>query len=116
MCIRDSDFEFELEKKVTAVISEIGIPAHIKGYNYLRAAIIMAIKNPETTSGGVTKIIYPTIAKMFNTSASRVERAIRHAIESTWNRGNIETVSYTHLDVYKRQAPYISRRAPLREP
>lgn len=86
------DLEFELEKKVTAVISEIGIPAHIKGYNYLRAAIIMAIKNPETTSGGVTKIIYPTIAKMFNTSASRVERAIRHAIESTWNRGNIETL------------------------
>lgn len=85
------DLEFELERRVTAVISEIGIPAHIKGYQYLRNAIIMSIKTPDAINA-VTKIIYPTIAKAYETSPSRVERAIRHAIEVAWSRGNIETL------------------------
>lgn len=85
------DLEFELEKRVTSVISEIGIPAHVKGYSYLRSAIIMAIKSPDSINA-VTKIIYPTIAKLFETTPSRVERAIRHAIEVAWSRGNIDTL------------------------
>ena len=85
------DLEFELEKRVTAVISEIGIPAHVKGYHYLRYAILMSIKSPDSINA-VTKIIYPTIAKEFKTSPSRVERAIRHAIEVAWGRGNIDTL------------------------
>ena len=85
------DLEFELERRVTSVISEIGIPAHIKGYQYLRNAIMMSIKTPDAINA-VTKIIYPTIAKMYETSPSRVERAIRHAIEVAWSRGNIDTL------------------------
>lgn len=85
------ELEFELEKRVTAVISEIGIPAHVKGYHYLRAAILMTIKAPDSINA-VTKVIYPTVAKHFDTSSSRVERAIRHAIEVAWGRGNIDTL------------------------
>ncbi len=73
------------------MISEIGIPAHIKGYQYLRNAIMMSIESPDAINA-VTKIIYPTIAKSYETSPSRVERAIRHAIEVAWSRGNIDTL------------------------
>ncbi|MBO5247728.1 MAG: sporulation transcription factor Spo0A, partial [Clostridia bacterium] len=69
----------DLEKQVTSIILEVGIPAHVKGYQYVRRAILMAITDPEVING-VTKIIYPTIAKEFKTTPSRVERAIRHAI------------------------------------
>lgn len=82
----------DLEKQVTTAILEIGIPAHVKGYHYVRSAIMLAIKSPDAMNA-VTKIIYPTIAKMYQTSASRVERAIRHAIEVAWDRGNIDTLN-----------------------
>ena len=82
----------DIEEQVTAIILEIGIPAHVKGYHYVRAAIILATEEPDTINA-VTKIIYPTIAKQFGTSASRVERAIRHAIEVAWDRGNVDTLT-----------------------
>lgn len=81
----------ELEIEVTNIIHEIGVPAHIKGYNYLRDAIIMVVQDMELL-GAVTKELYPAIAKKNNTTPSRVERAIRHAIEVAWNRGKIETI------------------------
>ncbi|MDF2686654.1 MAG: hypothetical protein K0S55_1836 [Clostridia bacterium] len=84
--------ELELEKQITSIISEIGIPAHVKGYHYVRASIILAIQTPESINA-ITKIIYPVIAKKYLTSPSRVERAIRHAIEVAWDRGNIETLN-----------------------
>lgn len=82
----------ELDTMITTIIKEIGVPAHIKGYNYLREAITMVYYDIELL-GSVTKILYPEIAKKFNTTASRVERAIRHAIEVAWNRGNYEVIS-----------------------
>lgn len=81
----------DLERDVTDMIHEIGVPAHIKGYQYLREAIIMSVEDP-TAIGAITKILYPSIAKKFQTSSSRVERAIRHAIEVAWNRGRMETL------------------------
>lgn len=81
-----------LEVDITNIIHEIGVPAHIKGYFYLREAIYMVINNVELLSA-VTKVLYPTIANKFNTTPSRVERAIRHAIEVAWNRGCIETIN-----------------------
>lgn len=81
----------DLEGDVTNMIHEIGVPAHIKGYQYLREAIIMSIEDPSMISA-ITKILYPTIAKRFQTTPSRVERAIRHAIEVAWNRGRMETL------------------------
>ena len=83
--------ERDLEKDVTDMIHEIGVPAHIKGYQYLRDAIMMSVEDTEML-GSVTKILYPTIAKHYQTTASRVERAIRHAIEAAWTRGKIETL------------------------
>lgn len=83
--------EQRLESEVTAIIHEVGVPAHIKGYHYLRDAIIMSVKDMEML-GAVTKILYPAIAKKHNTTSSRVERAIRHAIEVAWSRGKIETI------------------------
>lgn len=81
----------DLEKDVTDMIHEIGVPAHIKGYQYLREAIMMSVKDVEMLNS-ITKILYPTIAKKFQTTSSRVERAIRHAIEVAWNRGKMETL------------------------
>lgn len=81
-----------LEAEVTNIIHEIGVPAHIKGYLYLREAIQMVVKDIELLSA-VTKELYPSIAKKFNTTASRVERAIRHAIEVAWSRGQVETIN-----------------------
>jgi len=82
----------DLETSITSVIHEIGVPAHIKGYLYLREAISMVYNDIELL-GSITKVLYPDIAKKFNTTASRVERAIRHAIEVAWSRGNIESIS-----------------------
>lgn len=82
---------FDLEKDVTDMIHEIGVPAHIKGYQYLREAIMMSVKEPDML-GSITKVLYPTIAKKYQTTPSRVERAIRHAIEVAWNRGRMETL------------------------
>ena len=81
----------DLEKDVTDIIHEIGVPAHIKGYQYLREAIMMSVEDREMLSA-VTKILYPAIAKKYHTTSSRVERAIRHAIEVAWNRGNMDTL------------------------
>lgn len=81
----------DLEQDVTNMIHEIGVPAHIKGYQYLREAIMMSVENPSMISS-ITKILYPTIAKSFQTTPSRVERAIRHAIEVAWSRGRMETL------------------------
>lgn len=81
----------DLEKDVTEMIHEIGVPAHIKGYQYLREAIMMSVEDTEML-GSVTKVLYPTIAKKFQTTPSRVERAIRHAIEVAWSRGKMETL------------------------
>ena len=81
----------QLEAMVTAIIHEIGVPAHIKGYQYLREGIIITVQNMDVINA-VTKVLYPEIAKRFGTTASRVERAIRHAIEVAWDRGDIETL------------------------
>ena len=80
-----------LETLVTSVIHEIGVPAHIKGYQYLREAIIIAVEDMEVINA-VTKVLYPEVARRIDTTASRVERAIRHAIEVAWDRGDIETL------------------------
>lgn len=81
-----------IELLVTSIIHEIGVPAHIKGYHYLREAIILAINDMEIINA-ITKILYPTVAKKFSTTSSRVERAIRHAIETAWNRGDLDTLN-----------------------
>lgn len=80
-----------LETTVTNIIHEIGVPAHIKGYLYLREAIILAVRDMDVINA-VTKVLYPSIARTFSTTASRVERAIRHAIEVAWDRGDLETL------------------------
>ncbi len=81
-----------LDASITSIIHEIGVPAHIKGYLYLREAITMVYNDIELL-GSITKILYPNIAKKYNTTASRVERAIRHAIEVAWSRGNVDSIS-----------------------
>lgn len=80
-----------LASVVTEVLHEIGVPAHIKGYQYLREAIIMTVNDIDTINS-VTKVLYPEVAAKFNTTPSRVERAIRHAIEVAWDRGDVETL------------------------
>ncbi|MBR2474090.1 MAG: sporulation transcription factor Spo0A [Clostridia bacterium] len=82
----------ELESQVTKVIHQIGVPAHIKGYQYLRTAILMTI-NDNDIINSVTKILYPSVAKQYKTTSSRVERAIRHAIEVAWDRGDVDTLN-----------------------
>lgn len=82
----------ELEVMVTEILLQIGIPAHIKGYHYLRTAIMLVIKNRELINA-VTKILYPTVAKSYGTTATRVERAIRHAIEVAWDRGDVDILN-----------------------
>jgi two-component system response regulator (stage 0 sporulation protein A) len=84
--------EHDLESDVTEMIHEIGVPAHIKGYQYLRDAIMMAVRDMEMLNS-ITKVLYPTIAKNHQTTPSRVERAIRHAIEVAWSRGNMEIIN-----------------------
>ncbi len=81
-----------LEEKITNIFITVGIPAHIKGYQFLREAIKMAIDNPDIINS-ITKKLYPSIAEKFETSSSKVERAIRHAIEVAWNRGKIENIN-----------------------
>lgn len=80
-----------METRVTAIIHEVGVPAHIKGYQYLREAILIAVHDMDVINA-VTKVLYPEVAKRFGTTASRVERAIRHAIEVAWDRGDLETL------------------------
>ncbi|MBE6573273.1 MAG: sporulation transcription factor Spo0A [Ruminococcaceae bacterium] len=82
----------DLEAQVTRIIHQIGVPAHIKGYQYLRTAILMAVDDSDIINS-VTKILYPSVAKKYATTSSRVERAIRHAIEVAWDRGDIDTLN-----------------------
>ena len=84
--------EEDLETQVTKVIHQIGVPAHIKGYQYLRTAILMTISDNDIINS-VTKVLYPSVAKKYATTTSRVERAIRHAIEVAWDRGDIDTLN-----------------------
>jgi two-component system response regulator (stage 0 sporulation protein A) len=84
--------EPSLEIQVTEILHQIGVPAHIKGYHYLRDSIIMAIETPDIINA-VTKQLYPSVAKKYNTTASRVERAIRHAIEVAWDRGDVDILN-----------------------
>ena len=81
----------KIENEITEILHEVGIPAHIKGYMYLRTAIMKTYDNIDIL-GQVTKVLYPEIARNYNTTSSRVERAIRHAIEVAWNRGNTEAI------------------------
>ena len=83
--------EGDLENRVTNLLHEIGIPAHIKGYHYLRDSIIMAVQDMDVLNA-ITKVLYPTVAKRYQTTSSRVERAIRHAIEVAWSRGKMDTI------------------------
>lgn len=89
----------KMMQRVSQIMHEIGVPAHIKGYNYLRRSLILVVKDPNMMSRGVTKVLYPTVAKEFETTPSRVERAIRHAIEVAWDRGDVDVLqkyfSYT---------------------
>lgn len=82
----------DMEAQVTKIIHQIGVPAHIKGYQYLRTAILMTIEDNDVINS-VTKVLYPTVAKRYQTTTSRVERAIRHAIEVAWDRGDIDTLN-----------------------
>lgn len=84
--------EPDLELTVTEVIHQIGVPAHIKGYHYVRESIMLVVQSP-TAINSVTKLLYPTVAKKFGTTPSRVERAIRHAIEVAWDRGDVDTLN-----------------------
>ena len=76
---------------MTSIIHEVGVPAHIKGYQYVREAIMITVENMDVINS-VTKVLYPEVAKRYNTTPSRVERAIRHAIEVAWDRGDLETL------------------------
>nr|WP_296193821.1 sporulation transcription factor Spo0A [uncultured Anaerobutyricum sp.] len=89
---QEQDRNYQLEIIVTNIIHEIGVPAHIKGYQYLRDSIIMSVNNMDILNS-ITKQLYPEIAKMHQTTPSRVERAIRHAIEVAWNRGKMDTIN-----------------------
>lgn len=82
----------ELEFLISDIMRQIGVPAHIKGYQYLRTSILLCVSDAEMISS-VTKILYPTVAKKYNTTSSRVERAIRHAIEVAWDRGDVDVLS-----------------------
>ena len=82
----------DIETQVTKIIHQIGVPAHIKGYQYLRTAILMTISDSDIINS-VTKVLYPSVAKKYSTTTSRVERAIRHAIEVAWDRGDIDTLN-----------------------
>lgn len=83
---------FGIELRVTEILHEIGVPAHIKGYHYLRDSIIMSVEKPDIINA-VTKQLYPSVAKKYETTSSRVERAIRHAIEVAWDRGDIDVLN-----------------------
>ena len=82
----------DIEIKVTEILHQLGVPAHIKGYHYLRNSIIKSIDNPDIINA-ITKELYPSVARNFQTTSSRVERAIRHAIEVAWDRGDLDTLS-----------------------
>lgn len=89
---RATSLSDDMEIVVTDIIHQLGVPAHIKGYHYLRTAILYSIED-KTLLDSVTKLLYPTVASIYDTTSSRVERAIRHAIEIAWDRGNVDTLN-----------------------
>ena len=98
--------DVELQKKITKVLHTLGVPSHIKGYLYIRDSINIMYNQPDSL-GGITKEIYPEIARKYNTTPSRVERAIRHAIEISWNRGDYDTMDdiFGHSVDYDKAKP-----------
>ena len=105
--VHSSTFEnSKLEAKITKMLHSLGIPSHIKGYQYIRESILLIYRNPYII-GGITKQLYPEVAVKFNTTSSRVERAIRHAIEVSWNRGDYEYMEelFGHSVDYDRAKP-----------
>lgn len=108
--------DYELEKYISEIMLEVGVPAHLKGYHYLREAILLSGRDMEAVSS-VTKLLYPTIAKRFKTTDQKVERAIRNAIEVSWTRGNVEAFEklfgYSILEGRNRptNSEYIARIA-----
>ena len=101
-----SNFKTDLDTEITTLLHEIGVPAHIRGYLYIREAITMVYYNVEIL-GNITKVLYPEVARKFNTTSSRVERAIRHAIEVAWVRGNIDAISdiFSYTISYHKSKP-----------
>lgn len=97
---------YDLDTEITTLLHEIGVPAHIRGYLYIREAIIMVYKKVEILAG-ITKVLYPEIARRYQTTASRVERAIRHAIEVAWVRGNVDAISdiFSYTISYHKTKP-----------
>ncbi len=87
----DCENKADLQLMITEILHQIGVPAHIKGYHYLRESIALSVENTEYINS-ITKLLYPTVAKMFQTTSSRVERAIRHAIEVAWDRGDVNVL------------------------
>lgn len=104
--VKKFDLSGGIEMKVTEILHQIGVPAHIKGYHYLRDSIIMSVEKPEIINA-VTKKLYPSVAKKYETTSSRVERAIRHAIEVAWDRGDVDV-----LNSYFGYTIHISRGKP----
>ncbi len=100
------EYDTDLDSEITAILHEVGVPAHIKGYMYLREAIAMVYNNVEIL-GSITKVLYPEIATAFGTTSSRVERAIRHAIEIAWVRGNVDAISdiFSYTISYNKSKP-----------
>ena len=88
----NNDITNKYDERITSILLSVGIPASVKGYQYLRAAVELCITNPDV-SGRVTKVIYPTVATMFDTAPSKVERAMRHAIDIAWSRGRLEVIN-----------------------
>ena len=101
-----TDIDADLDSEITSILHEVGVPAHIKGYMYLREAIAMVYNNVEIL-GSITKVLYPEIATTFGTTSSRVERAIRHAIEIAWVRGNVDAISdiFSYTISYNKSKP-----------
>lgn len=101
-----SEYDPDLDEEITDILHEVGVPAHIKGYLYLREAITMVFKNIDLL-GSITKILYPEIAHRHCTTSSRVERAIRHAIEIAWVRGNVDAISdiFSYTISYNKSKP-----------
>ncbi len=102
----DDVYDPNLDAEITDILHEVGVPAHIKGYLYLREAITMVYHNLDIL-GSITKVLYPEVANKFNTTSSRVERAIRHAIEIAWVRGNVEAISeiFSYTISYNKSKP-----------
>ncbi|MGM9971726.1 MAG: sporulation transcription factor Spo0A [Anaeroplasmataceae bacterium] len=98
--------EINLDQEITSLLHEIGVPAHIKGYMYLRESITMVYNNIDIL-GSITKVLYPMVAKKYKTTSSRVERAIRHSIEVAWNRGNVDAISaiFSYTISYNKSKP-----------